>query len=89
MKFKIITIVFLMMMTAIPACAEPPIHTWVGPPPTMQAILNASPPLPPKTKWQKFKRFTKKYGMILIRVTVNGLEVAGSVAQLLQYIHHP
>ena len=41
-----------------------------------------------KTKWQILRLRTAKNAKLLIRFAVNGAEVAGSVAQILQYAHH-
>lgn len=42
----------------------------------------------PKTRKEKLKAFSKKYGSILMRLAITGVEVAGSLAQIIQTVHH-
>ena len=94
------TIIFLSILLISPASAEPPIHSWTSSSPAPSYIsqnTNNSTPVeihgsvfmtpakipPRKTRWQKFKSVSFNAGKVLI----NLIEVAGSIAQILQYAH--
>jgi hypothetical protein len=86
---RYIVILLAVLLMSIPAGAEPPIHTWSSNAPAdtqpIEIHGNVFKLQPPKqkTRWQKIKTFSIKTGKVLI----NLIEVAGSIAQILQYAH--
>jgi hypothetical protein len=99
MKTAPLIIICLISFFILPAAAEPPLQTWglsrpldtsAQAKPITPEIHSGIVKIPPKrTRWQRFRTWCKKYGVTLLRIAANGAEVAGSIAQLLQYAHHP
>lgn len=96
-KILIAALLVIATLGIVPAGAQPPIHTFATIQPDQLpsiesfTIHNAivAPAPPAILRRQRIKRRLIRASKLFLRFAINGLEVAGSLAQLLQFMRHP